>query len=160
MTEYKVKVWVGLLMVFGQAGILGLVVTLFFMGGLDFDEMTTSFALISPLLAGYTTVILTFIRKNRNNMCDTSPKVNFAYWGLAFFYTLSFLIAICVVLIFKAHNLGFANFEQFKYTLALIETMFGIYVGHFIYTMFQTEVYAAISEATAAKEVADRLRSG
>lgn len=118
--------------------ILGVFV-LWLMGGFLFSEMVTTVGLITPLFAGYTTAILKYVIENRfrRSKQEESPvSLIFAVYSLGI--PLLFALLVGGAIICWAYRYGFSEFEQFKISVCLIESAFGVYVGQFVYSMFKS----------------------
>ena len=137
VNEHKLRMAVGFFLVISHFGVLVLVFSLHFAGGFSFSEMTTTVGLIAPLFAGYTSVILAFIVKNKDKIEESNHKITASYAVMSFFLPLLFVCCLTSIVVMKSHSVGFANFDDFKVLLALIEGAFGVYVGQFIYSMFE-----------------------
>jgi NADH:ubiquinone oxidoreductase subunit 6 (subunit J) len=138
MSEYRVKLLVGGFMIGSHFLLILLIAGLYIMRGIAFTEMTTTIGLIGPLFAGYTSVIFAFIIKNKNKLNSDGEHVNLPYAIASFFVPTVFVIALLFSVILKAWNIGFSDFENFKVMIGTIEGVFGIYVGQFVYSMFET----------------------
>jgi len=128
---------VGLFMVFSHFATMVTIVVLHFAGGFAFNEMSTLLGLVGPLFAGYTSVIITFIINQRHQVSHQSRRVNKPYVIIAFTTPTIFVVSLFAVIFIRAYNVGLADFENFKILVAAIEAVFGIYVGQFIYGMFE-----------------------
>jgi hypothetical protein len=140
MTEVALKYSLGMFMVFSHAGVIFYVFVLFAIHGFDFGQFTTLLAIIIPMLAGYTTSIVSFIIRDRHRLSTRSKQVTTSFAVLSFFFPSVFLIAIVIIVALQAFSLVFDNFENFKATLVLIEGAFAVYVGKFIVSLFEPSV--------------------
>lgn len=138
MNEKQVKNRVGIFIVCSHFFVIVLTFMFFFASGFDFDEMTTIIGLVSPLFAGYTTVIISYIIKNRRDVRLHSSTVNTPYIFLSFLTPSIFVLLVLLLVVLQAWDIGFNNFNQFKAALTLIEGAFSVYVGQFIYSMFKS----------------------
>jgi len=118
-------------------GVLVLIVTFYFIGGFQFEEMTTAVALITPMFASFTTVIVKQVIAERSKRVVASPAVNGAFVFLSFFFPALFVAYLGVITFLKAFNVKIENVEQFKGLLAVGETGFAVYIGMFIGSLFQ-----------------------
>ena len=111
---------------------------LYFLGGFAFDDLTTSIALLTPLFAGFTTIIV------KDAIAEAAPDAaatesrqlpwNFGFLVLAFCG--SFAAYLLLIVTLKGFNVGFSTFDQFKLFLGVGETVFGVYVGYLMPTLF------------------------
>ncbi len=118
-------------------GILALVFVTFLRGGFRFDEFTTSVAIIVPMFAGYTTAIVVYFSKNRFRIDDKSQDITAVYAIMSTAFPLTLFVALSASVLLFATSEVFKNFEEFKGTLTLLETVFSAYVAKFVYTLFE-----------------------
>lgn len=137
MTERQLKYRAGLFLIGSHVGLVIFAIILFFNKGFDIDEFTTVMAVITPVFAGYTTSIVAFIIKDAKIMEDTSAQVSRAYAGLSFGMPLLLVVMVAMAVGMKAFNYVFANFEDFKRFLLLLESLFAAYAGMFVYSLFE-----------------------
>lgn len=116
-----------------------LVVILFLFGGFLFEEMTTTISLIIPMFAAYTTAILKYAIKNKEQINVKSKELNKVFVFISYSIPSLFIVFMVSLIILKACNIGFSSFEKFKLTLVSSETMFGAYIGFIISSLFETE---------------------
>src|SRR5262249_46977455 len=111
---------------------------LYFLGGFAFDELTTAIALLTPLFAGFSTMIV------KDAIAEAAPgapvaerrELPWSFCFLRFAFCGSFAIYLLLIVTLKGFNIGFSTFDQFKILLGLSETAFGIYVGYLLPTLF------------------------
>jgi hypothetical protein len=133
------KIGVGIFMIVTHFGILLSIFAFWISGGFLFDEMITALGLIAPLFAGYSTVIFSYIA-DHNKMKPPSEPVTVSYRVVSFLVALLFAVVVGGAVVLWAFKIGFTDFEQFKIVVGLLEGMFGVYVGQFIYSMFPKAV--------------------
>jgi hypothetical protein len=138
MTEVKLKYTLGMFIVLCHVVVVMYTLVLFTMHGFTFSQLTTLLAIIIPMLAGYTTSIVTFIIKDRHRLSIKSKPVTASFVVLSFLFPGVFILAIVVAVTLQAFNLSFDNFEDFKATLVLIEGAFAVYVGKFVASLFES----------------------
>ncbi|SRR6266404_2893941 len=136
MTESKTRTALGLFLVVSHFAVLLLTITLHFYGGFTFDEMTTAVAIITPMFASFTTVVVSHVIAERSEV-RASGKVSGAFAFLSFFFPVLFVGFLVAVILLRAFNLAIENFEHFKVLLALGETAFAVYIGQFIRSLFK-----------------------
>jgi len=137
MTEISLKYTIGWFLVVLHIIVILLAIGFFIKGGFTFDQLTTLFAVIVPMFAGYTTAIVTFVVNNRFVEVDPSKLVNVTFVVMSFLFPSIFSVLIIGAVTLQAFSVTFENFEQFKHALILIEGLFAIYVGRFIYALFE-----------------------
>lgn len=114
------------------------IIILYFLGGFAFEDLTTAIALLVPLFAGFTTMIV------RDAVAQASPEARpeqnrqmpWAFRFLTLTFTAGFSVYLFVIVTLKGFNLGFRTFEEFKILLGVSETVFGVYVGILLPTLF------------------------
>jgi hypothetical protein len=137
MTEHDLKVKLGVTLVASHFGILILLMVLFAAGGFKFEDLTTSVAIIVPMFAGFSTAVTTFIVDDRHSTNAWSPRVSSVYTMMSFAFPLVFTLILASAILAQSFGLVFKDFEQFKLALVLIEGIFAVYVGRFVYSMFE-----------------------
>jgi len=152
MTEIALKYSIGWFLVILHIAVMLLAIGFFIKGGFTFDELTTLFAVIVPMFAGYTTSIVTFVVNNRFSEVDRSKSVNLTFVIMSFFFPSIFATLIIGAVTLQAFSITFENFEQFKHALILIEGLFAIYIGRFIYSMFERVPYEDIHRPPATRQ--------
>ena len=139
MTEDKLKSTLGIILVIAHFLVILLVIVFYFLEAFLFEEMTTTLALIIPMFAVYTTAIIKSIIDNKNTEHDpTVPlrNVTNSFVFVSLFLPVLFTLFVLALVVLKAFNVGFDKFEQFKILIGLAETIFGIYVGQIIGSLF------------------------
>lgn len=137
MTERTLKYRAGLSLVVGHLLVLVTVIAFVLSGGYTGEEFTTIFAVIVPMFSGYSTAIVAFIVKDRYAGKDRSRQVTGSYAALSFVFPLLFTVVVLAAVMLQAFNMAFEDFEEFKRFLLAIETAFAVYVGRFVYSMFE-----------------------
>jgi hypothetical protein len=137
MTKTQVENRVGVLMVLANVVVLLLAVLLYGIGGLLFDEFTTIVAIVSPMFSVYTTAIIKHFMTNSAHKADRSPRVTAQCALLCLLMPIAFTVLIVGAMVFKASNLVFATFEDFKNMVIAAETLFGTYVGSVLAGIFE-----------------------
>ena len=137
MTETTLKYRIGWFLVLLHIVVILVLLTFYAKGGFSFDQLTTAFAVIVPMFAGYTTAIVSFIVSDRFRGVDDSKQVTGTFAAMSFLFPGIFGVLVIGAISLQAFTLTFDNFEQFKQILILIEGLFAIYVGRFVYSMFE-----------------------
>ncbi len=148
MTENALRRLIGIVLIVLHFGILGLLFTLYLLSGFRFDEFTTSVAIIMPMFSGYTVAIVIHFSRNRYVSNDTSERVTTLFSLLSLAFPLLFAFAISVSILLFAYGRSFANFEQFKGMLTLLEAAFAAYIASFIYTLFEKQKFESEEQDT------------
>ena len=100
------------------------------------EEFWTALALIGPMFAAHTSLIISSIVVNRRNRCGSSAKVGWQFAFLGLFIAVAFIICLYGAIILFWLKIGLRSFEQFKNTLGVIEAVFGVYLGVFVRALF------------------------
>jgi hypothetical protein len=137
MTESKVKELLAYFLVIAHFGIIVIVITSWVLRGFTFAEMTTTVALIVPMVATYTTPVIHYAIKNRNVGIGRSRPVTRVFVFISFLVPSIFITSLCAMIALKATNFAFDDFDQFKISLALCESAFGIYIGSIVAALFK-----------------------
>jgi hypothetical protein len=137
VTESGLKTAVGIGVVLGYLALVVLVIVLYALGGFLFDEMTTTTALIVRMFGVYCTAIIRYILANRSITHDKSAPTTKAFVFISILLPSIFIAALCSIILLKAHNIAFFNFDQFKLTLGLLQTAFGVYMGLLLAELFE-----------------------
>ena len=136
MTERQVRTRVGIFLVVSHIAILLLLVLLSLADGFTPPELTTSIALIVPVFAGSTPVIVKSFIDNRKQVADQSPAMDRPFVVIAFLLPGVFVGFLVLIIVLKAFNWGIADFEHFKGFLVFGETGFAVYMGYVIQSLF------------------------
>lgn len=138
MREQTMRTWLGVQLVTSHMLLIALCVVLYFCRGLLFEEMSTCVALVAPMFAVYGTAAMKHLLRPRNKHQDSRRIVNRSHALLILGLPGGFALLAAGLILAKAANLGFESFEQFKTTLALVQTGIGVYVGLIVTSMFET----------------------
>lgn len=142
MTEKTLKNLLGILIISTQVLAIALTLILWVFTGFTFDEMTTTIALIIPMLGVYIPPLYKYFYDQRlssplSSQYNRKLSVPYIFIVLAF---PSFLILLLIAsIMLKALNVAFSNFEQFKTMLAIIQSLFGAYAMQLITRLFDFE---------------------
>ena len=137
MTEDVLRNRLAIFLVVAHFGIIMIVIILWILGGFLTEEMTTAVAIIAPFFAAYTTAILRHVIRTRNETAAPGRPVTGIFAFLAFLTPSLFVAVVAGAVLLKAMNIGITSFENFKIMLATAETVFGVYVGQLIFSLFE-----------------------
>ncbi len=137
MREKQVKYAVGVFLVSSHLVLLVLAVILRFFNGFDGSEFSTLLAVMIPMFSGYTSAIVTFIVRDKYAQVDSTPEVTRTYAAMSFIFPGVFTVLVAACILLQACKVGFEDFEQFKTTLLTLESAFAVYIGIFVYSMFE-----------------------
>lgn len=127
----------GIFIVVSHFGLLVLVLVIWLAGGFLTDEMTTTVAIIAPFLASYTTAIIKYISETKNKISARGPPITSIFVFVSFCLPGAFILLLVAAVLLKAFNIGLRSFEDFKIMLGTTETIFGVYVGQLIFSLFE-----------------------
>ena len=147
MTERQLKYRAGMFLIASHVFILLLIIVLFFLHGFDAAQFSTLFGIIMPMFSGYTAAIIGFMIKDRYTLDDATQKVTGVFSFLFFAFPALFALLIAASIWAQAMSFVFRNFEEFKTFIMTIESAFAIYIGLFVYSLFQKQVTAKRTRA-------------
>ncbi len=136
ITEGRIRQSLGLFIIASHFGAVMLVIGFYLARGFLFEDMMTTLALIVPMFATHTTSIVRYVITHRH-VSKSQRAASGEFAVLAFAVPLLFVLCLLTMIIAKALNFAFQNFDQFKTILAVIESLFGLYVGYFITELFE-----------------------
>jgi hypothetical protein len=142
MTEKTLKNLLGILIISTQVLAIALTLILWVFTGFTFDEMTTTIALIIPMLGVYIPPLYKYFYDQRlssqlSNQGDRNLSASYIFTVLLF---PSFLILLLIAsIMLKALNVRFSSFEEFKGMLTIIQFLFGAYAMQLITRLFDFE---------------------
>jgi hypothetical protein len=142
MTETRLKYLIGISMVCANLFVLLEITVLYFLHGFDFDQFGTLLGIVLPMFSGYTTSIIAFFINDRTAIEDTSQKVTNTYAALTVLFPSIFVALISIAILMQSLNRVFADFNQFRGFLTLVQSAFATYLGMLVYSLFK-EIRAA-----------------
>jgi hypothetical protein len=137
MNEIELKNRLGIFIVVSHFGMLVLVVVIWLLGGFLTDEMTTTVAIVAPFLASYTTAIIKYIVETKNKISTRGKPVTSIFVFMSFCLPGAFSLLLIAAVLLKGFNIGLRSFEDFKIMLGTTETIFGVYVGQMVFSLFE-----------------------
>jgi lysylphosphatidylglycerol synthetase-like protein (DUF2156 family) len=138
MTNTQLRTRVGLFWVFAHFAILSTIIICFFLQGFEFDEMTTLLAVIIPMFAGTTTIIVRYFATHASDT-DAGTSINLPYIVLTTALPVLFTITILATIILRARNQAFATFDQCKLFLTAIEAVYVVYTSVLLAPLFNAK---------------------
>jgi|LakMenEpi03Aug12_release.lakeMendotaPanAssembly.Ray.scaffolds.fasta_scaffold331958_2 hypothetical protein len=139
MKESQLKNAIGIFIILSYFLVILLTLVVWLLGGLLFEEMTTTIALIIPMFSLYLTAILKYIIANKMPQTMREKRLSKVYIFISFLIPILFLIVLITIILMKSFNVGFSDFEQFKIMLGVIQTAFGAYMGLILSSLFEIE---------------------
>lgn len=137
-SEWILKERIAFFMVTSHAGLIFLTIWFAACGGFTFNQATTTLGLIGPLFVGYTSVIVSFYVRHRHESDHVdSPTVNRGYTVLSWFFPVFLASLLLAAILGYVYGKGIEEFDNFVKAIGIIEGICGIYVGQFIYSMFE-----------------------
>jgi hypothetical protein len=141
MTESQLRTVIGLILVLGHILVIAAFALLALATNTPFapGEGTTAIALVIPMFAANTMAVITHVRTEQENVgiSTASPakraRGDFAIYSILF----SSLLVLALLGLVIAKALTPISFEQFKWTLSLIEALFGVYLSVFVKFLFK-----------------------
>ena len=133
MTQARFRHRLGVFLVIAHFALILFVVGLTVKDKFTFDEMFTTFGVLGPLFAAYTTAIIKSSMRDQVFPGDSKkvpPGRSFFGW----FVPIVFVGFVLAVIYWKAF--GALAFDGFVKTLTVTETLFGVYVGFVVEAFF------------------------
>lgn len=134
MTDLQLKNHVGILFVTAHLLIIILLMSLPPLINIEFEEATTAVALVTPIFATYATVIIRFFIEHQHLTKQKGKKMTPIFIKLAF--AMPCLFVVLVISIISLWVFNRLTFDQFKTVFTVIESLFAVYVGQFISSLF------------------------
>jgi hypothetical protein len=125
----------------GHFFLISLLLFMFFIGGFLFTEMTTSLAIILPMTGIYTSAVIKdiIVHSDVSFRSKDVRVLSIGYTILAILLPLMFFTYLFCIVILKALNIGMSDFEQFKTLLGIGETVFAVYLGQVVHSIFNVD---------------------
>jgi hypothetical protein len=137
MTRTLLRNILGITVIVGHVFVLGLLVWAFLKERFLPPEFTTTIALIIPMFAGYTTAIVRFIVQNAERAAGPPVRMSGVYVFISFFFPVLLIVCCSGLIMLKGNVKALTDFENFKTSLGIIETVFASYVGLVITPLFR-----------------------
>ena len=137
MNEIALKNRLGIFLIVAHFGVLLLVVVFWLAGHYLTEEMTTAVSIIAPFFATYTTAIIRNIVASKHRVAARGRPLTGVFVFVAFLVPALFVALVGSAVVLKALNIGLRSFEDFKIMLGAAETIFGVYVGQLIFSLFE-----------------------
>jgi hypothetical protein len=122
-----------------QFGLFILVIILWALKGFTFPEMTTTLAIMVPMLAAYTSAVVSYVITNKiedNQLISSQVTREFALFSM--FVPVFFVLVLGGLIVMKAFGSAFQTFEEFKALLAIVEAIFGAYFASVVKSLFKS----------------------
>ncbi len=140
-------------MLFGNGIILLLIFVCLFRHGFSYEEFTTVLAIVSPMFAYYTSAVIHDFARDPFVQPDNQVYLTSRFVVLSFAMFLVYTFAVGGAVALRAWGAEvFDDFEIFKRTLLLIETIFAAWTARLVYTMFES-----VEEPARKTKVSDKL---
>lgn len=142
MTLEQYRTQIGKFIIYANIFIFFLLFSLFLLKGFTHNELTETLKLLVPIKAVYLTALVKFILINKNIDKEKKKKgieqlhISTLYKAVTRSIIYSHILAIVVMIILCSLNI--ISFIAFTYSIAVIETIFGAYIGMIIGDMFKT----------------------
>jgi hypothetical protein len=120
-------------------------------GGFLFPQYTTILGMLLPLFAGYLSVIIKFFTSHKYSPSSDvhSPTMALPFIVLSFFFPTLFGVFLAGCIILAAKNMVFRDFDDVKIAVGLGESAFGIYIGQFIFSLFDSTGRTTLTNSAA-----------
>lgn len=137
MKEQTLKDVAGAILLFGHFLLLPSVVLLYFMGGFLFEEMTTTVALIVPIVSTHTSLVVRHLLRTKATDRDTSQHVRLPYVLISLFLPLLLICYLASVTLAWAYKFGMGSFEEFKGLLVTGEAIYGVSLTQIVESLYK-----------------------
>lgn len=136
MTETKLRTWISIFFMVSHVFILLFVVVLHMQKHFDDKEFTTTMGILVPALSALTTLAVSFAIsvREKKTYSERTAKLSGIYVFTALLFPTAFVSILFVLVLLKGMD-RFA-FEQFKISLAAVETIFAGYTGKVMASLF------------------------
>jgi len=143
MTDVQLRSWVGLFLIIAQFCLVGMVLVLWGYHRFLFEEMTTTVSILTPMFAIYTTSVVKHLISHKRETGEPATPVSSAFSFISLFFPCAFVAGLAAVIWLKSTGSAFADIEQFKTALGIVQTSFAVYLGLLINSLFDTKVQAS-----------------
>lgn len=134
MSMHKARIFASVSIIGGHFIITLLLILFWLKGGYTFDEMVNVFAITTPLLAAYISIVIAFAFNTEIQSDNT------AITPLAMFLSISFptslWILVCFAISTKAFGVGLTTMDQLIKFVGIAETVMGGYAGTILRNLF------------------------
>lgn len=137
MNQNKLIETVSKIYIASHFGIIILLVFLNIIGWFEDNFLKVALSILSPLFATYTTMIIKYIIKNRNNNHTSNQNVNKLFKFITLFITSVFIFFIILIVVLQ--SVKPVSSENFSMYLGLCESIFGVYVGFILKSLFDND---------------------
>ena len=137
MTETKLRTVIGVFFMISHVLILLVVLVLFLSHRLTEGEFTTTMGIMVPALSALATLAITYAIsvKAKKQYAARSERLSGIYIFTALLFPTAFVLMLFGLVLMKGLD-GFSSFEQFKLSLAAVETIFAGYTGKVMASLF------------------------
>ncbi|MFC1805901.1 hypothetical protein ACFL09_02850 [Planctomycetota bacterium] len=135
MRDRSLRVLVGFLLIGFQIMLLPILLWSYRGGGLKFPELTTTLAIVLPMLATHTVVAVEYFIRHRHKV-GRSRRVTAPYAVISILFPICFFGALYTLIFMNHYTVLFESFDQFKWALGAAEMLFGVYVAKTAASLF------------------------
>ena len=137
MEEDKLNKVISVFFILRHFLIIILIVGFRMLGWYGKEDFQVSLPIIAPIFASFSTLIVLYIIENKNNTEKQDKMVSSMFVFISFFIPIVFLLFILLVLIKQAVTP--VSIEDFSTYLGISESVFGIYIGYILKSLFKRE---------------------
>lgn len=139
MTERQLQNAISVSLILAHFLILLLLLVAYLLGGLKPGELKDSLSIVVPMLGALTGLAVNYVIgvKTKKKMLAASHELSGIYVFTALFLPGLFVLTIAMLVVMKALNRGISSPDQFKTALAAAETIFGLYTGKVLGSLFE-----------------------
>jgi hypothetical protein len=136
MTDEQLKARVGVGLMLGQIAVIGAVIASYLAGGMKFEEASLAVALLTPMFAVHVTSIVRYFIKHKTVIAAGVPLAA-PYVFMALVFPAGFIAFLLLVILLRTFGVGFVNIGQLQFAFGIAQTLFGVYLGLFISSLFE-----------------------
>jgi len=137
MKEDRLNTIISVLFILAHFLIIILIVGFRMLGWYGKEDFQVSLPIVGPIFASFTTLIVLYIIENKNNIEKQDKKVTSMFVFISFFIPVVFLLFILLILIKQAVTP--VSIEDFSTYLGISESVFGVYIGYILKSLFKRE---------------------
>ncbi|MCI5178472.1 MAG: hypothetical protein D3911_03955 [Candidatus Electrothrix sp. AW3_4] len=141
MTESQYRYRVAIVILFANIFVFLLIIILYAFGGFTPDDLAELFKFLLPIKSTYMTLLIKYIIANKNETTDTigTLRISKLYTLVTSIIIICNIIFISIAIVLAAFNILIDNIDSLKTSIAVIETMFGAYVGIILSDLFKID---------------------
>jgi hypothetical protein len=101
------------------------------------DETSSTVAITLPMFAVHTTTVIKYLIAHRLDGPRRHARVTMQYAAVSVLLPLLFVFSFTTAIVFKGRGIVFSDFNEFATVLGTLQTLFGVYVGMVVTSLFK-----------------------